>query len=307
MDCWLFASLPSELLLEVFKHAAYSKPCSTNLPLVASWVRQFTEPFLYHTVVLSSTKSLLAFLFALSQKPSSFPQAYVKHLGIFTLGPIQAINQVLQACTSVDNLACSFSLPRFRNWQGLSTIAGLSVDAPHPHEQHLLALSCRDGWDLSLIGPTVTHLRVHISSQEAAFPFALPINQDDGLAVGWDYLCHLSTLTHLAIVIRPTTKQGNSVIFSFLQRINQFRQDTSAPALCLVLVQVVGLPTAQSRDVEHLNALALAAGGASLHIIAEAAPLSAISQWEESVTGGPSIWERPEGVVERRMARRIRT
>ena len=73
------------------------------------------------------------------------------------------------------------------------------------------------------------------------------------------------------------------------------------PKLALVLIQVTGFSSDQSTAVDALNAAVVAQGGDALCVVAEPAPSSTTSQWEQSVRCGRSIWEDAEEVVRRRL------
>jgi len=292
----VFSNLPVELLRDIFEHAASSDHATArSLSLVSSAVRHWTDPALFHTVVLSSTRALRSFLDALATRPADFPQTRVKHLGIFALGPVQTIDRVLAACRGVQSLACGFSLPSYKHVQGCATVQALDA----PREQHLLGVSGRDGWDASLVGPSVTHLRVHLSS----------ILNEGSERGGWDRLAQLTNITHLAVVYRPSADKPASALFSDLERLlsPQRTPDTGnkSPSLQLILVQVLGTSSGAfpaDEAIAEVNAAAVATGGSALRIVAERAPLSAGRQWEDSVRGGRGVWEKAEEVVKTRLA-----
>ncbi|KAI0076107.1 hypothetical protein K474DRAFT_1295357 [Panus rudis PR-1116 ss-1] len=312
---FVFSQLPPELLREVFEHAAQSDTkTALALSLVSSWTRQWVEPLLYHTVVLSTAPALRSFANALSHKPSTFAHDRVKNLGIFAQGPVQSIEQVLDACTGVDSLACGFTVASTKQLQSHPAIQ--SPDCPK--EQHLLGMACRDGWDPTIVAPSVTHLRVHLPSSPNA---RLPIHRSNSSneeqeVTGWDVLSNLPALTHLAIVYRPSKDYPIDSIFLDLQHLLEAPPQSSSssdhtaedspnskPDIHLILVQVAGLPSAQSSAVKTLNDAALEAGGESLRIVAERAPSSAVVQWEEAVREGKSVWQDAEEVVKKRMSK----
>ncbi|GJE95465.1 hypothetical protein PsYK624_116490 [Phanerochaete sordida] len=299
----LFAKLPNEVLHEVFQHAAAQDThTALALSLVASWVRYLVEPVLYHTVVLSSARSLHSFLAALSHKSDHFGNQNVKHLGIFAQGPADAIDRVLDACKGVDSLACGFPLPGHPDTHGPPP----SVKALEcPKEQHLLGMATRDGWDIGMVGPTVTHLRVHLGN-----PKRLTVPQGEPIdAANLDSLSYLPALTHLALVYRPTkARPVTSLVPALKQLVSPADTDADAlprSRLTLVLVQVLGPQAAAA--VDALNQAVLAEGGDALRIVAERAPSSAVCQWEDSVRGGKTVWDTAEDVVQRRIAASERT
>ncbi|KAH9948553.1 hypothetical protein B0H21DRAFT_777793 [Amylocystis lapponica] len=305
----VFSNLPVELLRDIFEHAAFSDRATARaLTRVSSTVRRWTDPVLFHTVVLSTARDLRAFLTAIDNKPSEFVRMRVKHLGIFALGPVQSIDRVISACTGVRSLACGFSLPSYKQMRGCGTMQTLV----RSREQHLLGLSCRDGWDAGLIAPAVTHLRIHITSHDARSPdtpfgFALGIGDAD--ESGWERLMGLSALTHLAIVYRVSATTPAAAILPYLQ---QLLSPPTAPAaahnppeLQLILVQVLGTPTdssAAEAAAADINVAAVEAGGKSARIVAECAPVSVVRQWEDAVRVGSNIWEGAGAVVRARLA-----
>ncbi|KAL4246028.1 hypothetical protein ABKN59_008837 [Abortiporus biennis] len=313
---WIFSQLPTELLQQVLEDAACNKDTALNLSLVSSWVRRWADPYLYHTVVLSTSRSLRSFKQALMNKPHSFPLTYVKHLGIFALGPVETIHDVLHLCKGVNSLACGFSLPSFKQTHGIET---LHESLKNAKEQHLLGISCRDGWEPCLIGSTITHLRVHLCSSPDNVQ---PLGQVDKDEVSWERLSKLPRLTHLAVVYRPTLALDIDVIFGKLQsllepmdqeelgdhrgsgRIGHSSMELE-PTIQLVLVQVSGMPSAQARTIKSLNDAALKAGSHSLRIVAEPAPSSAVVQWETAVRAGKSVWKDAEEVVRERKQRLV--
>ncbi|OSD06780.1 hypothetical protein PYCCODRAFT_1430975 [Trametes coccinea BRFM310] len=305
-----FSNLPVELVRDILEHAAHAdRATARNLTLVSSAVRHWTDPILYDTVVLSTARSLRAFVAAISNKPSEFVRTHVRNLGIFTLGPVQSIDRVLKACAGVHSLACGFSLPSYMQTQGTEALQSLK----RPREQHLLGVACRDGWDASLVGRTVTHLRIHLTSFDSSRPDSpFAFSGAGGQEAGWDRLRALPSLTHLAVVYKPSGSTSPTDIIPHLSRLlppppssTDARSDDGLPSLQLVLIQVVGTAKDASfagETVNVLNAAAESAGGPARRIVAELAPLSAARQWEESVRGGQSVWDSAEAVVQKRLA-----
>ncbi|KAI0743912.1 hypothetical protein C8Q80DRAFT_1220728 [Daedaleopsis nitida] len=303
MTPFVFSNLPVELVRDILEHAAHSdRATARNLTLVSSSVRYWTDPILYHTVILSSARSLRAFAAAIANKPADFVRTRVHNLGIFTVGPIQSIDRVLSACAGVQSLACGFSLPSYQQAHGPAALQALTK----PREQHFLGTACRDGWDASLVGTTVTHLRIHLSSFDSSrpdCPFAF--SDGAGAEAGWARLKALPTLTHLAIVYRPSGVTAPAAIIPHIARLfPSVHHDDALPQLQLVLVQVVGARKDASfatEAVKTLNAAAIAAGGPALRVVVEHAPLSAAKQWEDAVRGGQSVWDAAEAVVQSRL------
>lgn len=77
--------------------------------------------------------------------------------------------------------------------------------------------------------------------------------------------------------------------------------------LSVVLIQVTGTKASQTRAVAALNGAALALGHNALRIVAESAPLSAVSQWERSVRSGKGVWDDAEEEVGKRLAVAVAT
>ncbi|PCH43650.1 hypothetical protein WOLCODRAFT_18489 [Wolfiporia cocos MD-104 SS10] len=304
----VFSNLPAELLRDIFEHAATSDPATARtLTLVSSAARHWVDPILYETVVLSSARSLRSFLTAISQRPADFVRNTVKHLGIFALGPVQSIDRVINACRGVQSLACGFHLPGYKQVQGTGALQALKGS----REQHLLGLSCRDGWDTALVAPSVTHLRIHLTSYntgDPTSPFGFALGTDSPRESGLKRLASLSTLTHLAIVYRYSSATPPTAILPALQQLlslSETHDGASPPRLEIILIQVLGSTTGASpvnTVVQNLNSAAEEAGGLALRIVAECAPASVVRQWESAVKGGPGVWEHAENVLRRRLA-----
>lgn len=311
----IFAHLPNEVLHAILQHAAAADaPTALALTLVASWVRRLVEPSLFHTVVLSTARSVHAFNAALSHKPCGFAARHVKHLGVFAPGPSKAIDEVLDACRGVDSLACGFAPPSLASSHDNTTTTTATTNptkeqggGAHPKEQHLLGQATRDGWDVTLVRPSVTHLRVHLAATprlHGATPSSEPLDAShlEGLAC-------LPALTHLGVVYRPTKARPATALLSGLVQLlappahgaGQGEGKEEEKKLSLVLVQVLGRGAAQALAVEELNAAALSMGGDAVRVVAEPAPASAVCQWEDGVRGGRGVWDAAEGVVQRRL------
>ncbi|KAG0706027.1 hypothetical protein DFH29DRAFT_903197 [Suillus ampliporus] len=189
-----FTDLPSELLLLIFSLASSHRPTAVALSLVSHWARNHVERNLYHTVFLSSSRSLAAFIATLNSKPDAFAQNLVKRLSVTALGPISSIDEVLKRCTGVTSLVCGFSVPSYVHCarslkQPVAPLETTTFRLPiAPREQHLIALACRDGLDMSIISPLVTHLRIQLT----------PATTFESVA----RLRELPYLTHLAIMYR---------------------------------------------------------------------------------------------------------
>ena len=114
---FVFSNLPVELVRDILEHAAHSdRATARSLTLVSSAVKQWTDPILYDTVVLSTARSLRSFIAAIANKPSEFVRTRVRNLGIFTLGPVQSIDRVLAACAGVQRAELNWVDPREAVW-----------------------------------------------------------------------------------------------------------------------------------------------------------------------------------------------
>lgn len=263
--------LPLELLQDIFELAACSDvSVASRLSTVCRTTHRWTEPLLFHTVILETPRALKAFLNAISDKPAGFVSARVKHLGIFTPGPSKAIARVLQLCAGVTSLACGVPLPP--NIQ-------LPANPLVSREQHLLGLSCRQDWDASALDPSVTHLRVHLT-------------RSDWTPERLAQLRRLSSLTHMAVICRQSPNALDDVL-PILQDILEH-----VPSLDILLVQVTGRPKRGTKSlVEELNTLA---SSKEPRLVAETAPFSVVRQWEDASRGTGGIWADAEVQVAKR-------
>ncbi|KAF7303888.1 hypothetical protein MIND_00618900 [Mycena indigotica] len=106
------SELPPELEREIFlKFCADSPPGDCIQLLLVAWrVKQWIEPLLYRTIVLSSVRppegrplfTTSTFLVALRTRPSFFREA-VRNLMIHSV-PDEAIHTILATCTRLENL-----------------------------------------------------------------------------------------------------------------------------------------------------------------------------------------------------------
>ncbi|KAH7916505.1 hypothetical protein BJ138DRAFT_1139222 [Hygrophoropsis aurantiaca] len=284
-----FALLPSELILSIFGFAATDRPTACALSLVSTWVHAHVEPILYHTVTLSSTKSLTAFLTTISAKPDNFALQRVKHLGIMALGPIESIEEALSRCTGVTSLACGFSVPSYVHCARGVPIPDASPYklAVSPTEQHLLGrLTCRDGIDMSIISPAVTRLRIQITSETTSQSLS--------------HLLELHKLTHLAVIYRNDIIGGLSHVREMLYPILEKGQ------LKVLLLQVAGAGNEKHlKQIEEWNATATISNfsnSTKIHdwrIVAEKAPRSPLQQWRNG-----DLWDCAERIVRSRIRNR---
>ena len=134
-------------------------------------------------------------------------------------------------------------------------------------------------------------------------------------ASNWD-LSYLPHLTHLGIVWKPAKGHKVEDVLVPLTKLLAIEEDTgdvgvgadsgndkSTSKLQVILIQILGTRVSQASSVKALNDAALKRGGSALRIVAEAAPLSAVSQWEDGVRRGEGrgVWEGAEGVVCQRL------
>lgn len=282
-----FTILPPELLLCVFSLASSHRPTAVALSLVSHWVHNHVERNLYHTVSLSSSRSLLAFIASLNSKPHIFAHNLVKRLSITALGPISSIDEVLKKCTGVRSLVCGFSVPSYIHCaqklrQPIAPPDTTTFRLPiTPCEQFLIALACRDGIDMSIISPLVTHLRIQLT----------PATTSESVA----RLRGLSYLTHLAItyrhglhgninsikeMIKPVLEEGRLKVLvihvtgagseAHCKEIEEWRSDSSN-------LEVIDSTPISPRCVEYPHT----------QIIAKRATAAVLPQWEQ----GDDIWD----------------
>ncbi|KAF7324574.1 hypothetical protein MKEN_00498700 [Mycena kentingensis (nom. inval.)] len=103
--------LPPELEREIFELCALSRPVLVPKLILVAWrVKQWIEPLLYRTIILSQTKSLDGYprftpdvlLPALKTKPRLFRDS-VRHILLHAVSE-SVIQAVLSVCTRVENL-----------------------------------------------------------------------------------------------------------------------------------------------------------------------------------------------------------
>ncbi|KAH0827909.1 hypothetical protein J3R83DRAFT_3538 [Lanmaoa asiatica] len=283
-----FTALPVEIILSVISFAAKHQPTALALSLVSSWVRKYVEPALYHTVRLRSTRALASFISTLDGKPVGFAVRTVKKLCITALGPISRIQAVLSKCTGVASLASGFSAPSYvhcvRSQPGTLREEGRTMFRclpVTPKEQHLLSLACRDGLDMAIISPAVSHLRIQLTSAVTSESFAR--------------LTELRQLTHLALVYNQGLSGGLDAIRDMLQPIIE------GGKLRVLVLQVAGgagdtyLEEIRNRIKEERRWSKFVVDGRSSDLIVSAskAPVSFLSEWEESV----EFWQRAEDSI----------
>ncbi|KAH7921226.1 hypothetical protein BV22DRAFT_1198350 [Leucogyrophana mollusca] len=106
------ANLPIELVRKVFETATVDHPTyAPKFTLISRDVREWTEPLMYETVILSSKMACKGFLRAINRKGPEFIARHVKVLNIqqpetpdVQYFPI--IKSIVQACIGVTNLCC---------------------------------------------------------------------------------------------------------------------------------------------------------------------------------------------------------
>ncbi|KIY73122.1 hypothetical protein CYLTODRAFT_342910 [Cylindrobasidium torrendii FP15055 ss-10] len=273
----LLASLPQDIAREIFEFAAYSdRQCAMDLTLVSKDVRLWTLPVLYHTVRLSSTRAVTRFLEAITPSNKSTLTPYcplhrrVKHLGIFALGPLDAIQRILTLCTDVQNLACGFSL------RALSTLKALPyfLDSeerqpilPQSREYHLIGMSCRDGIPYNSIPSDTTHLHVQLSLD----------------ALGTLEALHgkLPSLTHLAVSIQMPSTKPLGLVLPMIEAV----LDDASPKLESLRLQVMGSKAQAVADaaINEWN-------GRDKRLSVVPSPGSLSKQWQECHTGHEQLW-----------------
>ncbi|TFK44744.1 hypothetical protein BDQ12DRAFT_673503 [Crucibulum laeve] len=284
-----FPPIPVELVLEILEFvASIDQKTAASLTLVSSQIRRFALPFLYHTVILSTSRELCSFLRSISSNkstpklaPRKVLRRLVVNLGIFALGSMTAIGAVISLCANVESLACGFSMHTF------SQIGqGIPVIIPKVREQHLLGFSCRDQFDPSIIARTTTRLHVQLT----AGTLALLSHVHE----------HLENLTHLAITV---VSAPSEMCQSLLSMIEDLLCDN--PMLRVLLVQDASFTDCSTllKEINQWN-------GISKHqievrdvrLVSQKASQSPVRQWEsdslESPAGG--LWRDAELVIETR-------
>ena len=275
-----FAVLPIELILSVIAFAAEHQPTALALSLVSSWAHRHVEPILYHTVCLRSARALAAFISTLDRKHDGFAERTVKKLCIMALGPISNIQTVLSRCTGVTSLASGFSAPSYihcvrgqsSTWkeEGGGMLKGLPIA---PKEQHLLFLSCRDGLEMGIISPAVSHLRMQLT----------PAVTSESIA----RLTELRQLTHLALVYNQVPPGGLNTIKDMLRPVIEGEK------LRVLILQVASGDT-HLEEIRRWKRSSVA-DSENLDVIVSTskAPRSFLSEWEES----DEFWKRTQDSV----------
>ncbi|KAG2342949.1 hypothetical protein BDR05DRAFT_333180 [Suillus weaverae] len=263
-----FAALPPELLLLVFSLASSHRPTAVALSLVSHWVCNHVESNLYHTVSLSSSHSLVAFIASLNSKPHVLAHNLVKRLSITALGPISNIDEVLKRCTGVTSLVCGFSVPSYvhcarRLKQPIAPPATTTFRLPiAPREQLLIALACRDGIDMSIISPLVTHLRIQLT----------PATTFENVA----RLRELRYLTHLAITYRHGLHGNANSIKAMIKPVLEEGR------LKVLVIYVTG-----ARSEAHREEIEEWRTDSTLEVIDSTPTIAVLPQWEQ----GDDIWD----------------
>nr|GAT60441.1 predicted protein [Mycena chlorophos] len=103
--------LPPELEREIFELCAHARPSSIPTLMLTAWrVKQWTEPLLYRTIVLSSAKALdgyptfglKPFLAGITARPAFFRDS-VRNLMLHSVSE-NVLPRILAVCTRVENL-----------------------------------------------------------------------------------------------------------------------------------------------------------------------------------------------------------
>lgn len=276
-----FPPLPIDILRDILELASLSDlKTALNLTLVSAFTRQWTIPLIYHTVILSSSRSVARFLSAVTSVPiqtliPAIPlHQRVKNLAILALGPIPSIQSLISHCTSLQSLACGFPLEIYSRQSPRSLLTAVQ----RPPQQHFLGLSCRDDLPIARISSKTTHLHIQLPSK---VPESLR------------NLTHqLPELTHLAISMSTAAfAYTNRVILPTLSAI------LSTDQLKVILIQGTGPDGAIVVDeVRRWNNEV----GRDVRLVAVRAPISLVKQWEESVIGsGDGLWHNAEREVKR--------
>ncbi|KAL1748778.1 hypothetical protein HDZ31DRAFT_28929 [Schizophyllum fasciatum] len=293
-----FPHMPTEILRDIVDVAAASSPrTAAALALTASHVREWVLPMMYHTVVLSTSPSIIKFLAAISAthlphtsrlRPRRPLSDLVRNLAILALGPVDSIVSVIERCRRVQNRACGFSLAGYKQ-----RTAPLESDADADavartrlaaREQHFLGLSCRDGFHPALIAPSTTHLQLQLLPQTAHLLSGLPE--------------HVPALTHLAVSLSASTPAASlPQLLPELMRLLR-----GCGTLQVLMLQVAGFG-----HVKLTDALEEWRAGTAQddRVVVCAAPISLVRQWTDTngfAVGG--LWRKAERVVRERQEKR---
>ncbi|KAK0460976.1 uncharacterized protein EV420DRAFT_1267278 [Desarmillaria tabescens] len=281
MPIQTFPGVPIDILRQIFEFAsASSASTGLTLTLVSTHIRHWTLPIIYRNVVLSSSRAVTLFLETIATSAASkltpaIPLcSRVKNLGVFALGPLPAIEQIISLCDNIESLACGFSLHAYllSNHQMLPRVSC---------KKHFLGPSCRDGIPFHLISPQTTHFHAQLSLED--FHSILEICN------------YVSAITHLAISVPVSSKDAVEIIESTTSAL----LDSSSP-LEFLLIQVMG--TKGSEIAEVINArnktrMELAGVQDGFRVVAIRAPTSVVRQWEKMVISSADLWEDAERKV----------
>lgn len=194
-------------------------------------------------------------------------------------------------CEQVQSLACGFAwqiplCPPERGAEG----GGAAEDGPAqaPTEHHLLGLACRNGLDVSLVPPSTTHLRVHITCP-TDFELVPPAVQDPDepppARPFVDLASHLPNLTHLALVYRAGLASADKVSAALAHVLD------AHSAVKVALMQVMG---AEDADVRPMAFDAKAAAAAPRSPAENPAPMTITPQPPKATCDARLVVERPE-------------
>lgn len=250
-----------------------------DLTSVSSQVRLWTLPIIYHTVILKTAKDITRFsrsVVGCGTIQSEPLPLYVKNLGVFALGPLTTIRDIIVSCANAQNAAYGFSLAGYVHVLGNTS---QTLPAASPIEHHFLSQSAREGLDIPFINPKSTHLHVQLSTRDLPTLLALQ--------------GQLPCLTHLAISLPSTAV---SAWHSLLPRITQILE--SLPDLEVLFVQVAR--TSNGGGIDPTDSKI-----DDIRLVVFHAPMSVIAQWERTLTSnGGGLWKEAEKKVHERKATR---
>ncbi|KAJ7168472.1 hypothetical protein C8R46DRAFT_1091741 [Mycena filopes] len=285
-----FPIFPAELEREIFELAALFRPTTIpDLMLVASYVKNWVEPFLYRTIVFEHPiDGYPAFdpyilIRAIQSKPAAFFRNYVRHLNLRDSSyPMtrEEAHFIISACTGVENLivtdsdASILSEDFLRNLRplkrlsiGLQRLFHPSVAFFRPH-----------------LGPAPIDFNHRVFSQLTHLEISDLLNFD---TTQWVELAILPALTHLSF------HHGTIVpLFKLLL-------DTPTTSLEVLVLLTPSAPTWETQ------------GGLRDTPLVQDARFVAMScldrhrDWQMGAHSGDDYWSRAEEFVAQRRAGRV--
>ncbi|KAJ7161897.1 hypothetical protein C8R43DRAFT_316112 [Mycena crocata] len=185
--------LPPELERHVFEATARSRPVIIPKLMLVAWrVKEWVEPFLYHTIAITSIRGMECYpcfsTEVILHKPAPFLRKHVRNLFVNDEFDEETLKALLPICTGIENLwtCCDWEkLIALDREQLISLVAGISL-------KHLYA---DVGQILRYIPPThpffsqITHLEV------IGLPAQPQSPTDMGVSAG---LSLIPRLTHLS-------------------------------------------------------------------------------------------------------------